>query len=235
MSDVYSQTDKWETFLKLYLDIHSSIQLSWKHLQRIFKRFSELCIPVTGPFQINFSLILLIKKLLKLCMISGYSLLNDPEEDNSQLSKLILRINTNTWFYNLWSICNTVHYSHLAGILTFTGLCQLQPSKFSISQFFHTFQRNNFPPSCFIHQYSRINHITALPLKFLCQSKQVLKFVDSMGGIWMKSQLMKNSKLKNKSTMAFRISHTNICSHSVITVLVNLKWDCWYQPQLQSC
>jgi len=51
----------------------------------------------------------------------------------------------------------------------------------------------------------------------------------------MKSQLMKNFKLKKKSTMAFCISHANICSHSVITVLVNLKWDCWYQPQLQSC
>jgi len=51
----------------------------------------------------------------------------------------------------------------------------------------------------------------------------------------MKSQLMKNVKLKNKSTMAFCISHANICSHSVIIVLVNLKWDCWYQSQIQSC
>jgi len=51
----------------------------------------------------------------------------------------------------------------------------------------------------------------------------------------MKSQLMKNVKLKNKSTMDFCIYHANICSHSVIKVLENLKWDCWYQSQLQSC
>jgi hypothetical protein len=93
--------------------------------------------------------------------MSGYWLLNDPEERSSQLLKPISRINTNTWHYNLCSICNTAHYSHLAGPLAFTGLCQLQPSEFSISQFFHTFQRKSFPPSRFIQQQSRINHITA--------------------------------------------------------------------------
>ena len=59
------------------------------------------------------------------------------------------------------------------------------------------------PPSCFIQQSFRINHITALPLIFLSQSKQVLKCVESMGGIWIKSQLMKNVKLKKKSAIAF--------------------------------
>jgi len=52
----------------------------------------------------------------------------------------------------------------------------------------------------------------------------------------MKSQLMKNVKLEKKVTTAFFcISHANICSHSVIKVVENLKWDCWYQSQLQSC
>jgi hypothetical protein len=61
LSDVsiHKLTNERTTFLKLYLDIHSSTQLSWKHLQRKFKGFSELRTPVTGPIQINFSLIIL--------------------------------------------------------------------------------------------------------------------------------------------------------------------------------
>jgi len=51
----------------------------------------------------------------------------------------------------------------------------------------------------------------------------------------MKSQPMKNVKLKNKSTISFCISHASICSHSLIKVLDNLKWDCWYKSQQQSC
>jgi len=131
---------------------------------------------------------------------SGYSLLNDPEERSSQLLKLKLRINTNTWLYNLWSNCNTAHYSHLADPLTSTNLC---PLNFQFLSFSTHSKKATVPPSCFIQQYSRIYHITALPLIFLGQSKQVLKFVDSMGDIWMKSQLMKNVKLEKKSTMAF--------------------------------
>jgi hypothetical protein len=157
-------------------------------------------------------------------VISGYSLLNDPKERSSQLLKLKLRINTNTRLYNLWSNCNTVHYSHLADPLTFTYLC---PLNFQFLSFATQSRETTVPPSCFIQQYSGIYHITALPLIFLGQSKQVLKFVDSMGDIWMKSQLMKNVKLEIKSTMAFfRIPHANICSHSVIKVVENLKWDC---------
>ena len=139
-------------------------------------------------------------------MISGYSLCNDPEECSSQLLKLILRINKNIWIYNaLWSICN------LQPPCTPINLHRLLPSEFSISQFFFTHStETTFPPPCFIQQYGRINHITALPLIFLGQSKQVLKYVDSMTGIWMKSQLMKNVNTLRKDDGDLRFYITTV-------------------------
>ena len=174
-------------------------------------------------------------------MISGYSLCNDPEECSSQLLKLILRINKNIWIYNaLWSICN------LQPPCTPINLHRLLPSEFSISQFFFTHStETTFPPPCFIQQYGRINHITALPLIFLGQSKQVLKYVDSMTGIWMKSQLMKNVNTLRKDDGDLRFYITTVqdgwrksafltraCFPCTIHLIMQYtepvsEWSCW--------